>query len=349
MDSIDFRSDTVTWPTEAMREAMARAAVGDDVWGDDPTTQRLEALAAERVGTAAALLVASGTMGNLLAIMTHCQHGDEMIAGREAHTFVHEVGGAAAVAGVQINTLAVQHDGTLALEDIRAAMRDPHDLHLPRTRLITLENTQSGIGGIPITAAYTREVRALCDAHGLRLHLDGARLWNAAVALGCEARELVAPVDSVSFCLSKGLCAPVGSLLCGSTELVARARRLRKMLGGGMRQTGVLAAAGIIALEQMTERLVEDHAHARQLAEGLAAIDGIGIDLTRVQTNLVFFDLKPEVPFDGAALCVAMWQKYGLKLADSGPRTLRAVTHYWIRREHIEQLIEAVRAELHGR
>lgn len=348
MDSIDLRSDTVTWPTPKMREAMARAEVGDDVWGDDPTVQRLEELAAERMGKEAALFVASGTMGNLIAILVHCKPGDEMIIGRISHTFVDEVGGAAALGGVHSHTIPVQADGTFALDDIRDAIRDPSDIHYPISRLVALENTQSMAGGIPLTAEYTRRVREICNEHGLALHVDGARIWNAATALGCDMRELAAPADSVMFCLSKGLCAPVGSMLCGTVEFIAQARRVRKMLGGGMRQAGVLAAAGIIAIEEMTRRLDEDHATARRLAEGLACIDGIRLNLQQVQTNMVFFSLDETIPYDAKALSDRLAQQYNIKLNVIGPRSFRAVTHYWITPERVDVVLEATRTVLEG-
>lgn len=348
MNSIDLRSDTVTWPTPEMREAMAHAEVGDDVWGDDPTVQRLEALAAERMGQEAALFVASGTMGNLIAILTHCVPGDEMIVGADAHTFVDEAGGAAALGGVHPHTIPVQPDGTLALADIRAAIRDTEDVHFPLSKLVEIENTQGIAGGIPLPPEYVREVRALCDAHDLRLHVDGARIWNAAAALGCDVSELAAPADSVTFCLSKGLCAPVGSVLCGPEPFIKRARRVRKRLGGGMRQAGILAAAGIIAIEQMTTRLAEDHANARRLAEGLAAIDGITLDMDRVQTNMVFFALDDDAPLNAPQLEALLEQRYDIKIMLTGERGFRAVTHYWITPERVDRTVEAIRETLEG-
>lgn len=343
MDSIDLRSDTVSWPTPEMREAMANAAVGDDVFGDDPTVNRLEALAAEKLGKEAALFVSSGTQGNLIAILTHCGRGDEMIVSQKAHTFQHEVGGASALGGVHVHTLPLQPDSTMKLEDIRAAMRDPSDVHHPSTRLVELENT---IGGIPITVEYTRSVRALCDEYGLKLHLDGARIWNAAAALNVDIRELVDPVDSVSFCLSKGLCAPAGSMLVGSKEFIARARRVRKMLGGGMRQVGILAAAGIIAIEKMTSRLHEDHANARRLAEGLAQIPGIELDLSRVRSNMVFLRLADAVPMDPPQIIEILRREYNIKTDWSDARSFRLVTHYWIKPEDVDLTVRALREVL---
>ncbi len=343
MDSIDLRSDTVSWPTPEMRQAMANAQVGDDVLGDDPTTIRLEELAAERMGKEAALFVSSGTQGNLIAILAHCRPGDEMIVGQAAHVFKYEVGGAAALGGVHPHTVPVQPDGTLDLEDVRRAIRDSSDVHCPVTRLVEIENTQGSMGGLPITATYTRSVRDLCDEHGLVLHIDGARIWNAATALGCDVRELVAPAHSVMFCLSKGLCAPVGSLLCGSAEFIQRARRVRKMLGGGMRQTGILAAAGIIAIEKMTKRLSEDHVNARRLAEGLAAIEGIQIDLSRVQTNMIFLSLDKTFPYDARELYTILERDYSIKLDITGERSFRLVTHYWITPERVDAVVQAIR------
>jgi threonine aldolase len=347
MDSIDLRSDTVTWPTPEMRHAMVTAEVGDDVWGDDPTVQRLEALAAERMGKEAALFVTSGTQGNLIAILTHCRPGEEMIVGRVAHTFIDEVGGAAALGGVHPNTIPVQPDGTLALDDIHDAVRDPSDVHFPVSRLVELENTQGSMGGAPLTPEYTGAVRDLCDQYGLLLHIDGARIWNAAAALRCDVKALAAPAHSLTFCLSKGLCAPVGSVLCGSVDFIRRARRVRKMLGGGMRQAGILAAAGIIAIEKMTARLADDHDTACRLAVGLAQIDGIHVNLDQVKTNIVFYTLDHSIPLDASQLSTILERDYNIKLGGApGARTLRAVTHYWITPEHVDTVLAAIRAVL---
>jgi threonine aldolase len=348
VDCIDLRSDTVSWPTPEMREAMARAEVGDDVYGDDPTVNALEALAAERLGKEAALFVASGTMGNLTATLTHCQRGDEMIVGQSNHVVRSEAGGASALGGVHTYFLPIQPDGTLRLEDIERAVRDPANLHHPLSRLVWLENTQGAEGGVPLTPAYTQSVRELCDRHGLRLHVDGARIWNAAAALGCDVKELSGPADSVSFCLSKGLCAPVGSLLVGSREFVGRARRYRKVLGGAMRQAGILAAAGIIAIEKMTKRLGEDHANARQLAAGLCQIEGIRLDLDRVHTNMVYCDLDDSLPGDAYWLRDRLAADYDIKIGPTGPRSLRLVTHYWITPARVETTIAAFREVIEG-
>jgi threonine aldolase len=286
---IDLRSDTVTLPTPAMRQAMFEAELGDDVLGEDPTVNRLEAMAAERLGKEASLFVASGTMANLVCLLAHCQRGQEAIMGHMAHTFLFEAGGAAAVGGIHPRTVPNQPDGTLDLGDVEAAIRPTDNPHHPRSRLVCLENTHNRCGGAVLTPAYMSQVRALADRHRLAIHLDGARVFNAAIALGVPVSELARDADSVSFCLSKGLSAPVGSMVCGSSALVNEARRQRKLLGGGMRQAGVLAAAGIVALETMVDRLAEDHSNARKLAEGLAGLPGIVLDPKRVETNLVIF------------------------------------------------------------
>jgi threonine aldolase len=346
MDTIDLRSDTVSWPTPEMREAMATAEVGDDVYGEDPTVNRLEALAAERLGKEAALFVASGTQGNLIAILAHCGRGDEVIVGKTAHTFRSEAGGAAALGGINPHTVPVQEDGTIALDDIRGAVRDPHNLHHPFSRLVCLENTHGAAGGLPITAEYTQSVRDVCRGYGLGLHLDGARVWNAATALGCDVKDLVGPVDSVSFCLSKGLCAPAGSILCGPADFIQQARRIRKLLGGGMRQAGILAAAGIIAVEQMTQRLDQDHANARRLAEGLMQIEGFHLDLDKVRTNMVFYSIDESLPLDAYQLAEAVKQSHNVLLGATGPHTFRSVTHYWITAERVDVALNAIREAL---
>jgi threonine aldolase len=286
MNWIDLRSDTVTAPTPAMRDAMARAEVGDDVYGEDPTVNALEALAAERLGFEASLFVPSGTMSNLTALLSHCGRGDEYIAGQQAHTYKYEGGGAAVFGGIQPQPLPFQEDGTIDLDSVEAAVK-PNDFHFARTRLLCLENT---LAGTALPLDYLPKARALCDRHGLALHLDGARLFNAAVAHGVPAAQIAAPCDSVSVCLSKGLGAPAGSVLCGDREFVERARRWRKMLGGGMRQSGILAAAGIHALTHHVDRLADDHARARRLAEALATIDAFA-GRVRCATNMVFVDL----------------------------------------------------------
>lgn len=336
---IDLRSDTVTLPTADMRRAMFEADLGDDVYGEDPTVNRLEALAAKRVGKEAGLFVPSGTMANLTCLLAHCGRGDEAIMGDMAHTFLFEAGSSAAVGGIHPRTVPNQPDGTLDLGDIAAAIRDPANDHYPITRLICLENTQNRCSGAVLTPEYMGQVRALAGEHGLAIHLDGARIFNAAVALGVDPAVLTADADSVSFCLSKGLAAPVGSMVCGSADLVSSARRQRKLLGGGMRQVGVLAAAGIVALNTMIDRLAEDHANARRLASGLAHLPGIVLDPTNVQTNIVIFETAPDTlsPQDLAA---------GLSLRDImlspiGGRRLRAVTHHGVTQAAIDRTLAA--------
>jgi threonine aldolase len=331
MEEIDLRSDTVTHPTPEMREAMARAEVGDDVLREDPTINRLQEMAAAMMGKEAGLFVPSGTMGNLLAVLTHCGRGDEVIMGDLAHTFLYEAGGVAALGGVMPHTIPNQPEGTLKLEDIRAAIR-PDDVHHPVSRLVVLENTHNRCGGVPLTVEYTCRAGELAHRHGLLLHLEGARIFNAAVALGVRAAELAMPADSVTFCLSKGLCAPVGSVLCGTVEFIERARRIRKQLGGGMRQAGVLAAAGIVALTKMIDRLAEDHQRARMLAEGLANVSGLRLD----------HPVPDRVSYSAAQIAERL-RSDGVKIGVVGERRFRLVTHYWIDDQKVEKTIEAFR------
>jgi threonine aldolase len=342
MNYVDLRSDTVTNPTPAMREAMYRAEVGDDVYGEDPTVNRLQELAAEKTGKQAGLFVPSGTMGNLAAVLAHCDRGDEAILGHLAHTFLFEAGGISALGGVHSHQIRNQTDGTLALEDIREAIR-PDDAHFPVTRLICLENTHNRCGGVYLSPEYTHKVGDLAGEHGLRVHLDGARLFNAAVAQGVSAMDLAASVDSVSICLSKGLCAPVGSVLCGSTEFIGRAHRIRKQLGGGMRQAGVLAAAGIVALETMVDRLAEDHARAKRLASRLQTLPGMLLDLGSPFTNMVFISLAETVPLDGMSFAARLAEQ-GVKVGVVGAWRFRLVTHYWIDDAAIDQAVSAFEA-----
>lgn len=344
MEFVDLRSDTVTQPTPAMRAAMAQAKVGDDVFGEDPTINRLQKIAAERMGKEAGLFVPSGTMGNLTAVLAHCNRGDEAIMGNLGHTFLFEGGGAAALGGVQPHTLPNQADGTLRMEDIRGAIRSD-DPHYPVSRLIILENTHNRCGGVPLTVDYTRQVGEFALHAGLKLHLDGARIFNAAAALGVPAAALAGPADSVTFCLSKGLCAPVGSVLCGSGEFITRARRIRKQLGGGMRQAGILAAAGIVALDQMVERLTEDHAHASRLAEGLRTIPGIRLEPEKPATNMVFINLDGGVPLTGAQVAEAL-KALGILVQVTGARRFRMVMHYWIDDAQVDQVVSSFRSVL---
>lgn len=344
MHTIDLRSDTVTPPTPAMREAMAKAKVGDDVYGEDPTVNRLQEISAAMLGKEAGLFVPSGTMGNLAAVLAYCGRGDEIILGNLAHTFLYEAGGIAALGGVHPHTIPNQPDGTLTLDDIRAAIR-PDNPHFPITRLITLENTHNRCGGAALTVEYTQSVGDLARQHGLSLHLDGARIFDAAAALGLEAAELTAPADSVTFCLSKGLCAPVGSVLCGSAGFITRAHRIRKQLGGGMRQAGILAAAGIVALEEIVPRLGDDHLRARNLARGLAAIPGVILDPETPRTNMVYLTLGEAIPLDAAQVTSRLWEM-GVRVGVVGARRFRLVTHFWIDDAAIDKTVSAFREVL---
>ncbi len=333
MRLIDFRSDTVTLPTDEMREAIHTAVLGDDVFGEDPTTNRFEKMAAEVMGKEEALLVASGTMANLVCVLTHCSRGEEVILGNQSHMFLNEVGGMSVLGGLHPHTVANQPDGTMRLEDIKAAIRGDN-VHWPRTRLICLENTHNRCYGSPLSPEYIDSVTSLARQNNLLVHLDGARIFNAVVALGIGVKEFTRNVDSISFCLSKGLSAPVGSVVCGSHDFIKEARRNRKLLGGGMRQTGIIAAAGFLAIEKMVKRLNEDHENARHLAEGIAGITGLSIDADRVKTNILYFDLNsggltPEE-------FMTRLETKGIKLLRTGPSRFRMVTHYGIRSEHID-------------
>jgi threonine aldolase len=339
MKCVDLRSDTVTNPTAAMRKAMAEASVGDDVYGEDPSVNRLQQMAATMLEKEAGLFVPSGTMGNLAAILAHCGRGDEAILGNLSHTFLYEAGGISALGGIHPCQIPNQPDGTLTLEDIRAAIR-PDDPHHPITRLILLENTHNRCGGVALTVEYTRAAGELAREHGLQLHLDGARTFNAAIALGVRPAQLVDAADSVTFCLSKGLCAPVGSVLCGSGDFIQRALRIRKQLGGGMRQAGILAAAGIVALETMIDRLSEDHVRAERLAQGLSAISTIVLDPGTPNTNMVFISLSEDFPLNASQVRDRLL-KQGVQVGVTGPRRFRLVTHYWIDDEGIEQAVSA--------
>jgi len=337
---VELRSDTFTRPTPAMRQAMASAEVGDDVWGEDPTARALEARAAELLGKEAALFVSSGTMANQIALLVHCRPGDEVIVGRGAHVRLYESGAGAAWAGVQFAEIGAA-DGTFDASELEAAIL-PADRNLPRTRLVALENTHNRGGG----RIWPREpMAAVVDrarARGLALHLDGARIWNAAVASGISERELAAPFDTVSACFSKGLGAPVGSVIAGAREAIDRALRLRKMLGGGMRQVGVLCAAALHALEHHRARLAEDHDNARRLAHGLTAIDGVRADPARVETNIVMFEVQP---ISAAELSRRLAER-GVRVAAIEPQRLRAVTHLDVDAAGIDRALEAVRAAL---
>jgi threonine aldolase len=337
-DIVDLRSDTLTLPTPEMREAMARADVGDDVWEEDPTVKRLEATAAERMGKPAGLFVASGTQGNLVSVLAQTRPGQEIVLDLDSHIFNYEVAGSAVIGNVQTRPVKTER-GFLSPAQVREAIR-PANIHIPPTGLVCLENTHNRHGGTCCTPEEIAAVAEVAHAAGVPVHLDGARLFNAAVALGRPAREFTRHADSVTFCLSKGLAAPVGSVICGSPELVARARRIRKMLGGGMRQVGVLAAAGLVALERMVDRLAEDHANARALAQGLAGRPRIRIDLATVQTNIVIFFVDRA---DGVAELVQGCADRKVKLHGIGPASIRCVTHKDVDADDIARTLEAIR------
>jgi len=357
MAVIDLRSDTVTKPTDEMRRAMAEAEVGDDVFGDDPTVRALEERAAELLGKEAGLFVASGTMGNLVSQMAHLGRGQETIAGREHHVVVNEAAGHAVVVGTSIRQLAERPDGTIDPAEVAGAFRDPGDSHEPITGLVALENTHAQSMAQPLTPAYTAEIAAVAHERGVALHIDGARIWNAAVALGVKGSELAAPADSVTFCLSKGLSCPVGSVVVGSRSFIGRAHRARKLVGGGMRQVGVLAAAGLVALRDgsagMIERLAEDHANARRLAEGLAELEEVEspggilqpapgpLDPGRVRTNFVIFRVRGNREAFIAAL-----RERSVLMVEYPHGTVRAVTHHGITADDIERVLVACREAL---
>ncbi|MCY0869342.1 MAG: low-specificity L-threonine aldolase [Firmicutes bacterium] len=320
---IDLRSDTVTKPSAAMRRAMAEAQVGDDVYGEDPTVCKLEELAADLLGMEAALFVTSGTQGNQVAVLAHTSRGDEVIVEQDAHIYYYEVGAMASLAGVQVRTVPGRR-GQMSIADIRAQLRGPN-IHFPEVRLICLENTHNRAGGAILPLTYMQDVRALADEAGLAVHLDGARLWNAVVASGVSAKAYAACCDSVQFCLSKGLGAPIGSLLVGSRAFIGRARKWRKALGGGMRQAGVIAAPGILALTEMVERLAEDHRRARRLAEGLADIPGFRVDVAGVETNIVVADVAAlHVEVESV---IASFADHGVLVTGFGGTAIRFVTH----------------------
>jgi threonine aldolase len=337
MKIIDLRSDTVTLPSPEMRRAMANAELGDDVFGEDPTVNRLQEMAAEILGKEASLLVTSGTQGNLAAMLTHCRRGDEVILGELSHSVIFEVGGASALGGLIMKTVRNDPGGRLDLADVRAAIRPPDD-HFARTGLICLENTHNLCGGMVLNEEDLSAIRDLSDRRGLPVHMDGARVFNAAVALGVPVASLAAYADSVTFCLSKGLGCPIGSVLCGTRDFVAEARRYRKMLGGGMRQAGVIAAAGVYALEKMVDRVQEDHENAREAADGLAQVAGIAL-APPPQTNLVYFTV------DGWKLpeFVRRLEQAGVLCFDEGGR-IRWVTHYGIERADVQEAVARTRS-----
>lgn len=343
---IDYLSDTVTQPTAAMRAAMADAPVGDDVYGEDPTVNRLESMAAEMLGKEAGCFMPSGTMANLASVLAHCPRGYEILVGDESDLYHYEAGGVSIVGGVVLHPVPTDADGRLALEDLKAAVRDPTDFQMARAGLICLENPHCRRGGRALPLAYLESVRALADDLDLPVHMDGARIWNAALACGVPAADIARHADSLQFCLSKNLAAPVGSMVVGTATFVDDVRRLRKMLGGGMRQVGILAAAGIVALETMVPRLTEDHRRARRLAEAIAQLPGIEVDLHEVETNMVFFRVVAAgVTTEGFLRAL---QEKGVRMGELGHGRIRAVVHYQISDEDIDSTIDVFRALTRG-
>ena len=336
MKKVDLRSDTITLPTKEMLDAITGAELGDDVFQEDPTVNRLEDLTAKKFNKEAALFVPSGTMANLVAVLSHCQRGDEVILGDQAHTFLYEAGGISAFGGVHSRQIPNQEDGTLLLEDIKKSIRK-EDVHFPPTRLICLENTHNRCLGMPLSVDYTNSVTEIAKNNSLSVHVDGARIFNAAVSLDVSVTELTDNIDSVSFCLSKGLSAPAGSMLCGNKDFIEKARRNRKALGGGMRQAGVLAAAGLVALEKMTDRIIDDHENARTLAEGISNIDGIRINLDRVKTNIIYFSL--DHPKVGGALLLEKMVEQNIHFFELGPSWFRLVTHAGVSKGDVDDVV----------
>ncbi len=336
---IDLRSDTVTLPTPEMREAVARAELGDDVYGEDPTVNRLEAMAASMLGKEAALLVASGTMGNLTALLTHCPRGTKAVVGAHSHTNLYEAGGASALGSIVLTPIRNTPEGELDLDELRHELAAPADDHFAEPALAALENTHNRCGGAPVKLSHMAAVREHARRRSIPVHLDGARIFNAAVALETSAKEIASYADTVSFCLSKGLACPVGSLLCGSREFIARAHRIRKVLGGGMRQAGIIAAAGIVALTTMLDRLVEDHQNARALAQGLALVAGINVRQAAQRTNMVFFELDGD-ELSARRFAAALKERGVLVSAREGA-AFRAVTHYGVTRADVDRTVSA--------
>ena len=344
---IDLRSDTVTMPTDEMRQAIANAKLGDDVFREDPTVNELEEKTAQIMGKEASLLVPSGTMGNLVSILTHCQRGTEILLGDKSHTFYYEAGGISAFGGIHSRQLKNQSDGTIKISDIQSAIRIDN-VHFPRTAAITLENTHNLCNGSPLTPEYIRDVAHIAKNNSMKLHIDGARIFNASVALNVDVKDLVMDADSVTFCLSKGLSAPVGSIICGSDKFIYNARRIRKALGGGMRQAGIIAAAGIVSLDKMIDQIGVDHENAQLLADGIANIEGLSVDRGNIKSNILYFDIKKGktrnkelinqtadrnlYPFD-----IILNNIYFL---ETGPSRFRLVTHYGITRKDIQSTLQ---------
>jgi threonine aldolase len=342
---IDLRSDTVSLPTPEMREAIARAELGDDVYGEDPTVNRLEQMAAAMMGKEAAMLVPSGTMGNLIAMLTHCGRGTKAIVGAESHTNLYEAGGASALGGIVLTAIHNKEDGELDLGELHRELGTPADDHFAQPSLVVLENTHNRCGGAPVKLSHMAEVAEAAHLRKLPLHLDGARIFNAAIALETSAKEIAGVADTVSFCLSKGLACPIGSLLCGSREFIAQARRARKLLGGGMRQAGIIAAAGIVALETMVDRLAEDHQNARALAQGLALVAGINVRPVQNRTNMVVFDVDGDAK-TARQFADAMKER-GVLISPRESTSFRAVTHHGVARGDIDRTV-AIAAQAAG-
>ena len=336
MHTIDLRSDTVTLPTKEMREAISNAELGDDVFQEDPTINNLEKLAAKKFNKEAAIFLPSGTMANLVAVLTHCNRGDEVILGDESHTFLYEAGGISSFGGVHSRQLKNHNDGTIHLNDIKNAIRKK-DVHFPPSRLICLENTHNRCFGMPLEINYVNEVADIAKNNDMYVHIDGARIFNAAVATGSTVADLTKNVDTVSFCLSKGLSAPSGSLLCGNKKFIYKARFNRKALGGGMRQAGILAAAGIVAIDNMSSKIIEDHRNAKALADGIAKIDGIIIETEKIKTNIIYFKL--DHPKVNSKSLLDIMNKKNIRFFELGPNWFRLVTHSGISKENIDYVI----------
>lgn len=347
---IDLRSDTVTLPSPAMREAMYRAVVGDDVYGEDPTINRLQELAAERTGKEAALFVPTGTMGNATAVLAHAGRGEAVMVGNQSHIYHYEVGGASTLGGSPMYVIPTDANGMLDLYKIETGISDGSDEHAAPTALLCIENTHNRCGGTVLNLEQLEALTSLAHAHGITVHMDGARIFNAATALGVPVSTLAQQVDSMMFCLSKGLSAPVGSIVVGSREFIHKAHRMRKLLGGGMRQAGIIAAAGIVALEQMVERLAEDHEHCRQLAYGLADYPQIEIDVERVVTNIVNFAVlntqQQRLTHEETMQFLAKAQEHGVLMGTIGEGTIRAVTHYGLDAQDIQTALTGIRRAL---
>ena len=343
---IDLRSDTVTLPSHEMREAIASAKLGDDVFGEDPTVNELEAKSAKIMGKENGLLVPSGTMGNLVSILVHCQRGTEIILGDKSHTFMYEAGGISAFGGIHSRQIKNQIDGTIKIADIQSAIR-MDNIHFPKTSAIALENTHNLCNGSPLSLGYLQDIAHIAHDNDIKLHIDGARIFNAAVSQNLDVKDLVADVDSVTFCLSKGLSAPVGSIICGSKEFIYHARRIRKALGGGMRQAGIIAAAGIISFNKMIGQIQEDHQNARQLAEGIDHIKGLSIDKEKIKSNILYFDIdKTSSRSEKLNLQTKNIDTYPFEISldnihffESRPSRFRLVTHYGITRKDVDKTL----------